>query len=94
MWIKYHLKVFDSQGNLIADWIQTAYGKTPTAMFKSEEEALNEAMVVALRDVGAGLALRFHHVPEIKKWLKQRKQMSVLQWSNTKQVNIAVPVSS
>jgi len=76
VWIKYHLKVFDGQGNIIADWIQTAYGKTPTAMFKSKERALNEAMIVALRDVGAGFILRFNHVPEIQQWLKQRQQLS------------------
>lgn len=75
VWMKYHLRVFDSQGQLIADWIQTAYGKTPSAMFKSQEKALNEAMIVALRDLGASLSLRFFHVPEINSWLKQRRQV-------------------
>jgi len=76
VWIKYHLKVYDAHGNIIADWIQTAYGKTPTAMFKSKEKALNEAMVVALRDVGAGFILRFNHLPEIQHWIKQQEQQS------------------
>jgi hypothetical protein len=73
VWLKYNVKVFDEQQQLIADWILTAYGKTPTAFFKSQEAALNEAMVLALRDVGAVLSLKFSHVPEIKSWLKSRK---------------------
>ncbi len=89
VWIKYHLKVLDAQGNVIADWIQTAYGKTPTAMFKSQEKALNEAMIVALRDVGAGIILRFNHIPEIKQWLKQREQMSAFRISNPKTTIVA-----
>jgi len=76
VWIKYNMKVYDGQGQLIADWIQTAYGKTPTAFLKSQERALNEAMIIALRDIGAGLSLRFIHIPEINTWLKQRHSTS------------------
>ncbi len=73
VWLKYNVKVFDRQKQLIADWILTAYGKTPTAFLKTEEAALNEAMILALRDVGAVLSLKFSHVPEINNWLKNRK---------------------
>lgn len=73
VWMKYNMKVYDKHGHLIADWILTAYGKTPSAFMKSEESALNEALVVALRDVGAGLSLRFTRVPEISSWLSQYK---------------------
>ena len=69
VWLKYNMKVYDSQGQIIADWILTAYGKTPSAFFKSQEAALNDAMVIALRDLGAGLSLKFSQVPEINKWL-------------------------
>jgi len=74
VWIKYNMKVHDAQGSLIADWIITAYGKTPSAFMKSDNDALNEAMLIALRDVGAGLSLRFRHVPEINAWLGQRSR--------------------
>ena len=70
VWLKYNMKVYDAQGQIIADWILTAYGKTPSAFLKSEEAALNEAMVIALRDLGAGIALKFTHVPEINQWMK------------------------
>jgi len=76
VWIKYNMKVYDDQGQLIADWIQTAYGKTPTAFFKSQKRALNEAMIIALRDIGAVLSLRFIHIPEINNWLKQKHSIS------------------
>ena len=69
VWIKYNMRVFNAQGDLVADWIMTAYGKTPSAFIKSKEEALNEAMVVALRDAGASFSLGFKRVPEIRAWL-------------------------
>ncbi|MDP2562583.1 hypothetical protein [Psychrobium sp. 1_MG-2023] len=73
VWMKYNMKVYNKEGRLIADWILTAYGKTPTAFMKSEESALNEALIIALRDAGAGFSLRFGHVPEINSWLSQQK---------------------
>jgi len=82
VWLKYNMKVYDSQGQIIADWILTAYGKTPSEFLKSQEAALNDAMVIALRDLGAGLSLRFSQVPEINKWLKTRGK------SNTPPTNI------
>lgn len=71
VWIKYNFKVYDSQGELVADWITSAYGKTPTAFLKSNEEAMHEAVVIALRDLGANIVLSFQQVPEIKAWLAQ-----------------------
>ena len=70
VWVKYNLSLYDAQGQLVADWIVTAYGKTPTAFMKSGEEAMNAAMVVALRDLGANLSLGTLRVPEIKAWLQ------------------------
>ena len=72
VWIKYNMKVYDARGSLLADWIITAYGKTPTEFMKSDKTALNEALIIAVRDVGAGLSLRFRHVPEIQAWMGQR----------------------
>jgi hypothetical protein len=77
VWVKYNMQLFNPQGQLIADWILTAYGKTPTETFKTEGEALNEAMVVALRDAGAGFSLSFNKVPEIKQWLQQRAKSQI-----------------
>ncbi|NQZ09970.1 MAG: hypothetical protein HRT35_22705 [Algicola sp.] len=77
VWIKYNMQLFDPQGQLIADWILTAYGKSPTAMLKSEGAAINEAMIVALRDAGAGFAMSFDKVPEIRQWLQHRANSQI-----------------
>jgi hypothetical protein len=73
VWLKYNIKIFDNQQTLIADWILTAYGKTPTAFLQSKEDALNQAMVIALRDLGASMSLRFTQVPEINQWLQMKR---------------------
>lgn len=72
IWLKYNVQVFDPQGSLIADWILTAYGKTPSGFMQSDEAALNQAIVVALRDAGANLSLNFAKVPEVRAWLARR----------------------
>jgi hypothetical protein len=72
IWLKYNVQVFDLEGRLIADWILTAYGKTPTGFMQSDEAALNQAVVVALRDAGANLSLNFARVPEVRAWMAQR----------------------
>jgi len=70
VWIKYNLSAFDREGQLVADWLVTAYGKTPTAFMKSDEDAMNAAIIVALRDLGANLSLGTLRVPELKVWLE------------------------
>lgn len=74
VWVKYNLQLLDPQGQLIADWILTAYGKTPAELMKSESEAITQAMIVALRDAGANFALSFNKVPEIRQWLERKSQ--------------------
>jgi hypothetical protein len=54
-----------------ADWTLTAYGKTPTAFLQSDEEAVNLAAVVALRDAGANFATSFTRVPDIATWMTE-----------------------
>ena len=72
VWIKYNMRVFDHQGQPIADWIMSAYGKTPTRFLKSASDALHQAAIVALRDAGAHFIIGFAQVPEINAWLNLR----------------------
>lgn len=72
VWIKYNLQVFDRQGQPIADWIMSAYGKTPTRFLKTAGDALHQAAIVALRDAGAHFIIGFAQVPEISEWLNLR----------------------
>lgn len=93
VWLKYNVKIFDNRQALIADWILTAYGKTPTAFLQSKEQALNQAMVIALRDLGASLSLRFAQVPEINQWLQtQQRSLQAAHHSQiSNQVSLYLP---
>ena len=73
VWIKYNLQVFNSAGEPVADWIMTAYGKTPTRFLKSSTDALHQAAMVAMRDAGAHFITGFARVPEIRQWLHARQ---------------------
>lgn len=72
VWMKYNMQLYQSDGQLLADWFVTAYGKTPSGFMQSDEDAMNEAIVVALRDLGANLTLNFARVPELRDWMERR----------------------
>ena len=88
IWMKYRFKMValenvhsNEDGDLsinpdqyFADWTLTAYGKTPTAFLQSDEEAVNLAAVVALRDAGANFATSFTRVPDIATWMTEEIQ--------------------
>ncbi|MSR10748.1 MAG: hypothetical protein EXR84_02980 [Gammaproteobacteria bacterium] len=71
VWIKYNMRLLTAEGDYIADWVLTSYGKTPTATFLSVEAAINEAAVVALRDLASSFSLSFSEVPEVRDWLNR-----------------------
>jgi hypothetical protein len=70
VWIKYRVQVTDPSGNTIADWLINGYGKTPTAFLKSEGDALQAAVTLALRDVGVQLAIGFPRQEAVVAWLE------------------------
>lgn len=57
VWIRYRLKIFDSQGNEIANWPLSAYGKAMSSMMGGDE-ALRHAAVLAMRDAAALVILQ------------------------------------
>ncbi len=69
VWIKYNMRIVDSMGDSLADWVVTSYGKTPTETFRSVENGINEAAVVALRDLASSFSLNFTRIPEVQDWL-------------------------
>lgn len=69
VWIKYNMRLLTAEGDYIADWILTSYGKTPTETFRSIADGINEATVVALRDLASSFSLSFGQVPEVRDWL-------------------------
>lgn len=70
VWIKYNMRLVTTEGDYIADWVLTSYGKTPTATFRSVQDGINGATVVALRDLASSLSLSFSQVPEVSEWLR------------------------
>ena len=69
IWVKYDLSIRDPQGEEIGHWAFTAYGKTPTAFLKTDEEAIQAATVVALRDAGASMITGLQRDQRIREWL-------------------------
>ena len=69
IWIKYNMRLMTPDGDYIADWVLTSYGKTPTRSMRTTETAINEAAIVALRDLASSFSLSFTQVPEVKEWL-------------------------
>lgn len=69
IWMRYRFKLVDLNGEPIAEWMMTAYGKTPTAFLQSDIAAVNQAAVMALRDAGANFVLSFERTPELSDWL-------------------------
>ncbi len=69
VWIKYNMRLVTAEGDYIADWVLTSYGKTPIETFRTTEAAINDAAVVALRDLASSFSLSFTQVPEVRDWL-------------------------
>ncbi len=76
VWIKYNMRLLSAEGDYIADWVLTSYGKTPTESFRSAEASINEAAIVALRDLASSFSLSFSQVPEVRDWLDSRAARS------------------
>ncbi|MCR9278858.1 MAG: hypothetical protein NXH85_12870 [Pseudomonadaceae bacterium] len=73
VWLKYQMRLFDTDGSLVIDWPVTAYGKASThdhgIMDGSGTSALRAAADAAMRDAMVVMALRFRSVPEVRDWL-------------------------
>ncbi len=69
IWMRYRFELVTQDGEPIAEWMMTAYGKTPTAFLRSNTAAVNLAAVMALRDAGANFITSFSRVPELREWL-------------------------
>lgn len=70
IWMKYNMKLQKSNGDYIADWVMTAYGKSPQENLQSVDSGVQSAAVVAMRDLAASFTLGFTQVPEVSEWLK------------------------
>ncbi|MEQ9567503.1 MAG: hypothetical protein RLN85_17115, partial [Pseudomonadales bacterium] len=74
IWLKYRVQVMSRNGEAIADWLITGYGKTPTAFMKTRQDSIELATTIALRDVGSQLSIGFSRQPDIRAWLDRREE--------------------
>lgn len=79
VWVKYRLKVSDHNHEELADWVVKGYGKTSVSMLSSQVKAFNKASNIALRDVGAQLAIGFRNQASIKAYLAVRRSLKLKQ---------------
>jgi len=77
VWLKYRVIVIDSNEEEIADWVVKGYGKTPTATLGSYLKAFDTASNIALRDVGAQLAIGFRTQPSIQEYLIKKSKVDI-----------------
>jgi hypothetical protein len=69
VWLKYHFKLFDQQGNLIGEWDLPAYGKAHKQDYGGSGSALEAAALAACRDAMAFFSFNFFREPAINQWL-------------------------
>jgi len=77
VWIRYRIKIFDSQGTQIANWPIAAYGKSQTTTFGGRE-ALQRAAVLAMRDAAALIILQMDKATGISKLSEARAREGVM----------------
>ncbi len=66
VWIRYRIKIFDSEGDQFANWPISAYGKSlSTAM--GGDNALRRAAVLAMRDAAALIIMQMDRATGISK---------------------------
>ena len=66
VWIRYRIKIYDGDGNQIANWPISAYGKSQTTTFGGDE-ALRRAAVLAMRDAAALVIMQMDKATGISK---------------------------
>ena len=70
IWVKYNMRLSNANGEYIADWVMTAYGKAPEETFQSVDSGVQDAATVAMRDLAASFTIGFSGIPEVNEWLK------------------------
>ena len=64
VWIRYRIKIFDSEGKLFANWPISAYGKSLSTRMGGDD-ALHRAAVLAMRDAAALIIMQMDKVTGI-----------------------------
>jgi hypothetical protein len=76
VWIRYRIRVFDFDGNEVANWPVSAYGKSQTASI-SGSQALQRAAILAMRDAAALMIIKLDEMTGISKLAESRAATAV-----------------
>jgi hypothetical protein len=70
VWMQYHLTLYQPDGTTIFQWPVSGYGKSE--LDRDQEDAVQRAAIVAMREVGATISTKFAQQPQVKEWLGER----------------------
>lgn len=76
VWIRYNLDVYSSDGSLVVRWPVSAYGQSGTRGL-TDRESMQRAIVFALRDAEAAIAVGFANQPQIRERLLEKATENV-----------------
>jgi hypothetical protein len=65
VWLRYNVRVYTPDGELISNWPVTAYGQVGAKKLGAEK-SMQQATVLAMRDAAANIAVGFINAPGIK----------------------------
>lgn len=67
VWMQYQISLFEPDGTPVIDWPVSGYGKSE--LTRDQEDAVQRAAIVAMREVGATISTKFAQQPQVKEWL-------------------------
>ncbi len=69
VWMQYRLTVYRPDGQIAAEWPVSGYGKFETG--GKRVEAVEQAAIFAMREVGATISTKFAEQPDVGYWLEE-----------------------
>ena len=67
VWMQYQITVYEPDGATVLQWPVSGYGKSE--LLRNQEDAVQRAAIVAMREAGATISTKFSEQPQIKEWL-------------------------
>ena len=91
VWIRYRIKVFDSDGDQVANWPVSAYGKSESTTLRGTQ-SLQRAAILAMRDAAALMIMKLDEATGISKIAEAKIAMNESANTPTSE-NIITPVA-
>jgi hypothetical protein len=71
VWMQYQLKLYEPNGDMVIAWPVSGYGKSELG--RDREDAVQRAAIVAMREVGATISVKFAQQPQVSTWLGEKQ---------------------